>query len=120
MGVFVETSWIRGSIHIVASIRGRSRVACISLALSGPSVKVEVPVVGPILSTAKLSEGLNYGSVPGLKPGRQYIEVVEIDSQGKWEYQQTRTGDVSVTNDAGNGLCNYNYLVYGLKAGRNN
>lgn len=65
-----------------------------------------------------LGPGLNYGSVPGLGPGRQYLEVVEIDGDGTWTYQYTKTGAVEVVDDTHGGLCNYNYLVYGLEAGK--
>ncbi|KAH8178619.1 glycosyl hydrolase family 71 domain-containing protein [Sarocladium implicatum] len=71
-----------------------------------------------ILSRTKLSPGLNYGSIPGLRTGKPYIEVVEIDDSGTWNYKYTKTGDVSVSSSGG--LCNYNYLVYGLEAGRYN
>lgn len=70
----------------------------------------------------KLHAGLNYGSIPGVRPGNQYIEVVEIDDleNGEWKYAYTKTGDVAVTDNANGGLCNYNYLVYGLQEGRYN
>lgn len=63
----------------------------------------------------KLHAGLNYGSIPGLTTGNQYIEIVEIDDleNGEWKYVHRKTGEVSVTNSGG--LCNYNYLVYGLE-----
>lgn len=69
----------------------------------------------------KLHAGLNYGSIPGVRTGKQYIEVVEIDNLdgGAWNYAYTKTGDVSVTDNT-NGICNYNYLVYGLEEGKNN
>ncbi|KAK0388450.1 hypothetical protein NLU13_4694 [Sarocladium strictum] len=70
----------------------------------------------------KLEAGLNYGSVPGVVPGIQYIEVVEIDDleNGEWKYAYTKTGDVAVTDNTNGGICNYNYLVYGLEEGRYN
>lgn len=75
-----------------------------------------------ILEPVQLHAGLNYGSVPGLVAGRQYIEVFETDNVngGTWDYKYTRTGDVAVSSNTNGGLCNYNYLVYGLKEGRNN
>ena len=78
-----------------------------SCAGQGWSMKLTSGSGKPI--TWPLSPGLNYGSVPGIQAGAQSIQV--LDGSGK----AVGTASGGLTVPEGCGMCNFNYVVVGLK-----
>ncbi|KAI1081857.1 glycoside hydrolase family 71 protein [Whalleya microplaca] len=80
---------------------------------SSSSLKIRISSGGTELTTRALQPGLNYDAVPGLRAGAQKLEL--LDGGGNVVATAGGGGDVTDTPGSGEGFCNYNYYVAGLK-----
>ncbi|KAL3483415.1 glycoside hydrolase [Aspergillus germanicus] len=74
-------------------------------------LQIRVSSGGRVLSTVRANPGLNYGAVPGMRVGRQVLEL--LDRHGKVLMSATSPSDVTNSTE-----CNFNFNVVGLEKGR--
>ncbi|KAI1772010.1 glycoside hydrolase family 71 protein [Hypoxylon cercidicola] len=123
-GRFAGALWHRGVLTSSSSSCGGDRprgagaaVDAVNYAVvlpagsSSAGLRVRVTSGGRVLATRAVGAGLGYGSVAGMRPGPQKVELVD----GAGNVVASASGAVDVGAAPTDGFCNYNYYVAGLQ-----